>query len=431
MSRLYRRFISFATLLPALLLLAPAASRAQQDPPSQESGDMLMDLARIREGVESKRVSSYNKSGINRDRFENIEAGETRTIFDVEDTGIINHIWITIAPPPSRLSRNDIILRMYWDGEEQPSVEAPIGPFFGQGWEESYTFKSKPLSVAPRGGRSLVSYFKMPFSENARIEIENQTGRAINAFYFYVDYVAMDELPSNMGRFHAHYRQEVTEAMEGSDATVEDPIDGLAHNLRNEANEGEDRNNYVFADIEGKGHFVGINYYIHSPTTVWYGEGDDMFRIDGEEWPVSLHGTGTEDYFNTAWVPKTEYQHPYYGLARVNNNIGWLGRTHTYRFHITDPIYFDESLRASIEHGHNNNLTLDLRSVAYWYQEEPHKPFPPLPSAEEREPQSLIGPRQIQRWRQSWRRNHEDANPFMWGNEPSPADDEAQENGND
>ena len=376
---------------------------------AQKGGNMLRSLTHIKEGVQSERVSSYNKSGINRDRFENIEAGETRSIFDVEGPGIINHIWVTISPPPGNLSRNDIILRMYWDGEEEPSVEAPIGPFFGQGWELSYPFTSKPLAVAPRGGRSLVSYWQMPFSESARIEIENQTGRSIRAFYYYIDYVAKEELPEDMGRFHAQYRQETTEAMEGSDKSVDDDIGGLAHNLRNEENQAEDRNNYVFADIEGKGHFVGVNYYIHSPVTVWFGEGDDMFRIDGEEWPVSLHGTGTEDYFNTAWVPKTPYKHPFFGIARVNEGYGWLGKTHYYRFHVTDPIYFNESLRASIEHGHNNNLTLDLRSVAYWYQREPHKPFPPLPSAEEREPNPGVSPANIQRWRQQWRQSTGDS----------------------
>lgn len=227
----------------------------------------------------------------------------------------------------------------------------------------------------------------------------------------------MDALPEDMGRFHAQYRQELTEVMEGSAQSASDEIDGLAHNLRNEENTAEDRNNYVFADVEGTGHFVGVNYYIHSPTPVWYGEGDDMFRIDGEGWPLSLHGTGTEDYFNTAaWVPKTKYEHPFFGLARVNDDINWLGRTHTYRFHITDPVYFDESLRFSIEHGHNNNLTLDLRSVAYWYQKEPHKAFPELPSAEARQPRAPIGPQQIQRWRQEWRRQH-GGDPHLWGNE--------------
>lgn len=381
----------------------------------QESDNLMMDLAKIKEGVQSKRVSSYNTNGANRDRFEDIKDGETRTIMDVDDTGIINHIWITIAPPPNVLSRNDIILRMYWDGEEEPSVESPIGPFFGQGWEETYPFNTMPLSAGPRDGRSLVSYFTMPFSENARIEIENQTGRTINAFYFYIDYVAMDELPEEMGRFHAQYRHELTDPMEGSPKSTKDKVQGIANNLREEKNTtGE--GNYLIADIEGKGHFVGVNYYIHSPITAWYGEGDDMFFIDGEEWPPSLHGTGTEDYFNTAWVPKTKFVHPFFGLSRVNNGTGWLGRTHTYRFHITDPVYFDESLEFSIEHGHNNNLTLDLSSVAYWYQEEPHKPFPPLPSKEEREPKDFINPADIQKWRQAWQRQFEE-DSVIWGKE--------------
>lgn len=381
----------------------------------QGSENMLMDLAKIKEDVQSKRISSYNKSGANRDRFEDIKDEETRTIFDVEDTGIINHIWITIAPPPNVLNRNDIILRMYWDGEEEPSVESPIGPFFGQGWNESYSFESLPLSVSPRDGRSLVSYFTMPFSGEAKIEIENQTGRPINAFYFYIDYTAMDELPDNMGRFHAQYRHELTESMEGSPKGSEDYVKGIANNLREEKNTtGE--GNYVIADIEGKGHFVGVNYYIHSPITAWYGEGDDMFFIDGEEWPPSLHGTGTEDYFNTAWVPKTKFTHPFYGYPRVNNGTGWLGRTHSYRFHITDPVYFDESLEFRIEHGHNNNLTLDIASVAYWYQEEPHKPFPPLPSKEERAPKEFINPADIQKWRQAWQREF-GGDSLLWGKE--------------
>ena len=396
----------------SLLVLVGAGLSLPLQAHAQEGGNMLRNLTYIKEDVESKRVSSYNKSGINRDRFEGIEDGETRTIFDVDGAGIINHIWVTISPTPDNLSRNDIILRMYWDGEEEPSVEVPIGPFFGQGWEESYQFNSMPLAVAPRGGRSLVSYWQMPFDEGARIEIENQTGRSIRAFYYYIDYVDKEGVPDDMGRFHAQYRRELTESMEGSDQSVDDEVKGSAHNLRNEANEAEDRNNYLFADIEGKGHFVGVNYYIHSPVTVWFGEGDDMFRIDGEQWPVSLHGTGTEDYFNTAWVPKTPFEHPFFGIARVNDGYGWLGKTHYYRFHITDPIYFDESLRASIEHGHNNNLSLDLRSVAYWYQTEPHKPFPPLPSAEEREPKPGVSPNDIQRWRQDWQQGTGD--PFLW-----------------
>ena len=136
-------------------------------------------------------------------------------------------------------------------------------------------------------------------------------------------------------------------------------VPGLGPQARNTT--GAD--NYLIADIRGKGHYVGVNYYVHSPGPMWYGEGDDMFFIDGEAWPPSLHGTGTEDYFNTSWSPKDMFSHPFYGYGRVNDDVGWLGRTHVYRFHVVDPVYFDESLRFSIEHGHDNNLTLDLSLI--------------------------------------------------------------------
>lgn len=389
----------------ALVALRPAESCAQH------AGTTMFDLTRLQRGVESRRVSSFDSTGGNSDWIDPVADGERRTIFDARGAGVINHIWITIAPPPGELSRNDIILRMWWDGEEAPSVEVPIGPFFGQGWQESYEYAAMPLAVGPRDGRALVSYFQMPFSDGARIEIENDTGREIGKFYYYVDYAAMDALPEDLGRFHAQYRQQLTGAAEGGEnewqVLPERPYPKNTTGARN----------YLIADIEGRGHFVGVNYYAQSPTTIWYGEGDDMFFIDGEAWPSSLHGTGTEDYFNTSWVPKTTFSHPYYGYARVNDGTGWLGRTHSYRFHITDPVYFDEALRFSIEHGHGNVLTLDLRSVAYWYQAEPHKPFPALPSTEERAPQPPVGPVEIHRWRDAWRQQ-QGADSTLWGNEP-------------
>ncbi|MCK5281147.1 MAG: DUF2961 domain-containing protein, partial [Cyclobacteriaceae bacterium] len=156
-----------------VLLSNPAFTQVDHD---------LMNLARITDGLKSKRISSFDQSGGNNDRFENIEDGETKTLFEVDGAGMINHIWITIAPPPPELNRNDIILRIYWDGNEFPSVVSPIGPFFGQGWEEAYNFVSLPLAAGPREGRGLVSYFVMPFAKGAKIEVENQTGRKIDAF---------------------------------------------------------------------------------------------------------------------------------------------------------------------------------------------------------------------------------------------------------
>ena len=148
----------------ATLLLDPFKILAQDND--------LMELAKIKKGITSKRISSYDQSGGNNDRLENIPDGETRTLFDVKGSGIINHIWITIAPPPQYLNRNNIILRMYWDGNDYPSVESPIGPFFGQGWDESYHFNSLPLSANPVEGRALVSYFKMPFQKPIQLIID-------------------------------------------------------------------------------------------------------------------------------------------------------------------------------------------------------------------------------------------------------------------
>ena len=286
----------------------------------QVADGTLLDLAKIKDDVKSKRISSYDRSGGNNDRFENIPDGERRTLFQVEGAGMINHIWITIAPPPPKLSRNDIIIRMYWDGSTEPCVESPIGPLFGQGWDESYNYSSLPLAAGPVEGRGLVSYFVMPFADGAKIEVENDSGAKINAFYYYIEYVEMNSIPEDMGRFHAWYNHELTEALPGG----ENEWSVLGPPGKNTTGAG----NYLFADIQGKGHYVGVNYYVQSPSPMWYGEGDDMFFIDGESWPSSLHGTGTEDYFNTSWCPKTEFTHPYYGYGRLNKDISWLGRTH-------------------------------------------------------------------------------------------------------
>jgi len=371
------------------------------------SATELADLAKIQQDVKSKRISSYDKSGGNNDRFENIPDGERRTLFEVQGAGIINHIWITIAPPPENLSRNDIILRMYWDGNAFPSVEAPIGPFFGQGWNESYPFSSLPLAAGPVDGRGLVSYWSMPFENGAKIEVENQTGQRIEAFYYYVDYVEMAKLPKEMGRFCAWYNHELTEALEDG----ENEWGALGDQGKNPTG----AENYLFLDVKGKGHYVGVNYYVHSPGPMWYGEGDDMIFIDGDEKPT-LHGTGTEDYFNTSWCPQILFSHPYYGYARVNNDLGWMGRTHVYRFHIADPIYFDDSIRVTIEHGHNNCLTLDLASVAYWYQQPPLTKLAPIPGKEERKLKGFNGVWQIHQWRNEWRKA-KGSGQELWGDE--------------
>lgn len=376
-----------------------------------QTGD-LEGVAVIRENLRSKRISSYDRSGGNNDRFENIAPGETATLAEISGAGMINHIWITIAPPPPELSRNDLMLRIYWDGNDYPSVEAPVGPFFGQGWDEAYNYASLPLAAGPVEGRALVSYFKMPFRTGAKIEVENQSDIRVQAFYYYIDYIETDEPRDDLGYFHAWYNHQLT----GSAPKGENEWSILAPGSGNIPNK-DGKDNYLILDTEGKGQYVGVNYYVNCPTPVWYGEGDDMFFIDGNDRPV-LHGTGTEDYFNTSWCPREPYFHPYYGYPRVNGTIGWLGRTHVYRYHIEDPIYFEKSLKFSIEHGHANVLTLDLASVAYWYQDRPVR-VKPVPGRLEREPLPEIGTIEIHRWRDEWRKSMGNSS-WLWGDETLP-----------
>jgi hypothetical protein len=147
---------------------------------------------------------------------------------------------------------------------------------------------------------------------------------------------------------------------------------------------------------------------------MWYGEGDEMVFLDGDSIPT-LNGTGTEDFFNTSWCPKELFQHPYYGYPRVNNETGWLGHTHVYRFFIADPVYFDKSCRFTIEHGHNNNLTLDLASVAYWYQDKASR-LPRSFTKEERMHKPIIGASEIHKWRDAWRIENGEKSK-LWGDE--------------
>jgi hypothetical protein len=354
-----------------------------------------------KEGVKTKRISSYDITGGNKDRIE-IRAGETAEIASIQGPGVIRHIWITLASPDPFIRRNAVI-RMFWEGAEYPSVECPLGDFFGQGWGEEYNFISLPVAAAPKQGKGLNCYFPMPFLQHAKITVENESDSDITGFYYYVDYEEHQALPSSILYFHAWWNRELTEAHDEG---------GEMHQGINKS----DRDNYLIAELEGKGHFVGIHYFIDNPTPFWYGEGDDMWMIDGEPWPGSLHGTGTEDFFNSAWCPNELYLHPYFGYAKVPDRFGFLGRTHCYRFFLEDPIYFEKSLRASIEHGHNNTMIQDICTVAYWYQTLPHKKFPPFPARARRANMPPITAKDVHLWRQEWRKAMGNGKT-LWGKE--------------
>lgn len=329
----------------------------------------------------SKRASSYDRAGNNSD-WSYAEPGETIELLNTNNPGCVKHIWMTIGCDD--LFPRKAVLRAYWDGEENPSIEVPVGDFFGIGMGIFKDFISAPLQMSPQDGRGMNCWFPMPFN-SARITLESECENRINVYY-YIDYEEYDEAHGDdVARFHAQWRREfVTEGWLTERLDNENIWDIWS---RKPNVTGED--NYLLLEAEGSGVYVGCNLNIdvfEKQGNDWYGEGDDMIFIDGEPWPPGLHGTGTEDYFNMAFCPRTEYCAPYHGLTVYSGNSDWpwSGKNSMYRFHIEDPIRFQKSIRVTIEHGHANKLSNDYSSTAYWYQTEPHKPFPQLLSVEMR-----------------------------------------------
>ncbi len=294
-----------------------------------------------------------------------IAPGGTLTLAELKGPGVIVHIWFTISHPAPNYSRL-LTLRMYWDGEATPSVECPVGDFFGMGHGVDQPFTSLPIRVTSNG-RGRNCYWPMPFHKSARITVTNESEQPCHAFYYYIDWQKHKTLPADSLHFHAMYRQEYPCIM---------------------------GRNYLLADIAGRGQYVGTVQSVYHVSPGWYGEGDDFFFIDGEKEP-RLRGTGTEDYFCDGWGFRQQ-DGPFYGTPL------WEGyrtgdRGTAYRFHIPDPIAFKKSLRTEIEHKgsqvfpdktQSGFIERDdlMSSVAFWYQTEPHKPWPALPAGVDRLP---------------------------------------------
>lgn len=340
----------------------------------------LGDIARLRTGIRRHRLSSYDRTGGNFDWVE-IEPGTTREIANIDGAGCIKHIWCTMWSNDKQQLRK-VVLRMYWDGEETPSVEAPIGDFFGLGHGLARNFVSLPLQMSPEDGRAFNCWWPMPYQTNARVEILNEANDKLR-YYYYIDYEAYapETDMSEYGRFHAQWRRlNPTPGWADPNIRWEDNPEAMREAWQRPNLDGAD--NYVILEAQGKGHYVGCHLDIDCfsrQANDWYGEGDDMIFIDGEETP-SIYGTGTEDYFNTAFAPTQEYSAPYHGviLYQGTDDWKWRGKNTSYRYHIEDPIFFESSIKVTIEHGHANKLTNDYSSTAYWYQTEPHAPFPAL-----------------------------------------------------
>ncbi len=330
-------------------------------------GGPLRGLPLIRD-FKRRRESSWDRTGGNRDNFK-VPPGETTVLADIRGAGIITHFWCTTGSDDEFYLRK-VLLKMFWDGEKNPSVLVPIGDFFGMGHGMARIFDSLPLTMSPTDGRGFNCFFPMPFGNGARVEVTNEGGVELRAIYYYVDYEEHREIGPDLGRFHGQWRREnPTTAVNPPQSKEKVNLDG--------------KENYVILEAEGRGHYVGCNLNVDSKEKMWYGEGDDMIFIDGDEMPT-LIGTGTEDYFNCAYGTRQEQCATYHGYPLVTFQGGrdWSGKNSMYRFHIEDPIYFQKSIRVTIEHGHANALSNDYSSTGYWYQAEPHKAFGILPVQE-------------------------------------------------
>ena len=323
-------------------------------------GDLLGSLAKTPVG-RNRRISSNEQPNWNDSNFDMtpLPPGKVLEMPILEGPGVINHIWLTShAGGVNEL--NALSLRIYWDDQEDPGVEVPLGDFFAIG-QKPAVVDSFPVQVSPTG--SLSCYWRMPFAKSARILVTNDNPNRTSGLYWQVDWVKLDKLPPDTPYFYAQYRQEYPAVM------------------------GRD---YLIADIEGSGQYVGTVMSVTMAQDGWFGEGDDFFYIDGETIP-SLQGTGSEDYFNDAWG------------FRKRSSL-WFGQPHwtgydagdngvCYRWHILDPVGFTKSLKVTIEHKGNHAYSEDawyierpdfFSSVAYWYQLGEPKRFGQLPPYPER-----------------------------------------------
>ena len=356
----------------AALLIASSTAFAQFS---------VENLSRLRD-YEPQRSSSYDRSGGNGD-YRNLKAGGDLVLFQETGPAEIRHIWITMTSQEAYHLKK-VVLRMYWDGEISPSVEAPIGDFFGLGLGTYTVYHSALLAVAP--DKALNAYFPMPFRRSGKITVTNEGEEDITDFYWNIDWVKLPAVSPDTAYFHAQYRQCT-------------PCKGWLHgnfysNRFKEARKDprwfnvSGDGNYTFLDARGDGQFIGVTLSVFENQWGGWNEGDDMIWIDGEPQP-RIHGTGGEDYFNGAWGFSTLYSFPLIGLTEFH---GWEpgARFSLYRWHLEGPLRFHKSIRATIEDGHANLRSDNFFSVAYWYQKEPHGPVPPLPPASLRIPKIIF-----------------------------------------
>lgn len=295
-----------------------------------------------------------------------IAPGQTATLADVEGSGAIQHLWLTTHPKNWRR----LLLRMYWDGDERPAVEVPVGDFFCNGWGEFSQVSSLPIAVNPHGGFN--SYWELPFRRRARVTLESLSPE--DAVVYYQVTYALTEVPDDAAYFHAQWRRS-------------NPLPAREVHP-------------ILEGVPGSGQYVGTYLAWGVNNTGWWGEGEIKFYLDGDADYPTICGTGTEDYFGGAWnfdVPGqgyTAFSTPYLGLSQVIRPDGLYRsqqRFGMYRWHVRDTIRFAENLKVTIQalgwRSGRRYLPLqdDIASTAYWYQKETSSPLPPTPIADELE----------------------------------------------
>ena len=290
----------------------------------------------------------------------------TSTIMDVSGPGTIEHIWIATMQNLHGLGRA-LVLRFYWDGETDPSVEVPLTDFFAIGNDRFAPVNS--LAVVDVPAASMNCYWPMPFRKHARITITNDSDNTVPLFTYQIDY-RLSPVPQNAAYFHAQWRK----------ATV-DPSNAI----------------YTILDgVKGEGRYVGTFLAWTQMSTGWFGEGEVKFYIDGDTKFPTIVGTGTEDYFGADWGLPALYSTAYVGNVldpKSPDPDGGPPQRSLYRWHIMDPISFQHDLRVTIQdlgwypNGKYQTLGDNIASVAYWYQKEPHAPFPAFPPLSKRWPQ--------------------------------------------
>ncbi len=346
-----------------------AASQAQAAEPSGAAGPAPLPSYARAQDYRSLKQSTYDRSGGNADARP-IAAGGTLEVFNAAGPGAISHIWFTIAAQ-SQAHLKELVLRIYWDGNARPSVEVPVGDFFGLNLGEYVIYESAFLACSP--GKSLNCYFAMPFRKSAVATVTNEGRKPVGAFYSNIDYQLLPAWPEDALYFHAQYRQ----------ASPCVASHGSARNL-----DGKD--NYVFCETRGRGHLMGVTLGVIQNADGWFGEGDDMIFVDDESTPI-INGTGTEDYFLGSWNfggrdGAQAFAHRFYGAPLIALPERTGGRYCCYRWHADNPVTFTKYLKHTVEHGHANDRGDNYFSVGYWYQSAPSTDLVPLAPVEERIP---------------------------------------------